>query len=162
MKGFTYKKLLFTEKDPIIDEVRTVFFRTASVTKQWVEEKSGVTASNAARLVHGKTRPASGTVTVNAVLRALGHKLGVVPLEAADKARGPRRSWPPPQDITRVMSSRWRRLGGRDERQFQRSDSLYPERRCSRSFAKMLPIDDLSVERDSGAQAARPSQSPAP
>ena len=87
MKGFTYKSYSFTEKDPIIDEVRTVF-QDAGVTKQWVEENSGVTAQTLHAWFDGKTRKPQAA-TINAVLRALGHKLGVVPLEAADKATRP-------------------------------------------------------------------------
>ena len=81
-KGFTYKSYSFLEKDPIIDEVRTVF-QDAGVTKQWVEENSGVTAQTLHHWFDGKTRRPQAA-TINAVLRALGHKLGVVPLEAKD------------------------------------------------------------------------------
>ena len=80
-KGFTYKSYSFTEKDPIIDEVRTVF-QDAGVTKQWVEENSGVTSTTLHAWFDGKTcKPQAATV--NAVLRALGKKLGIVDLEAA-------------------------------------------------------------------------------
>ena len=82
-KGFTYKSYNFVNKDPIIDEVRTVF-QDAGVTKQWVEDNSGVTSTTLHAWFDGKTRKPQAA-TINAVLRALGHKLGVVPLEAADK-----------------------------------------------------------------------------
>ena len=84
VKGFTYKSYNFTEKDPIIDEVRTVF-QDAGVTKQWVEDNSGVTSTTLHAWFDGKTRKPQAA-TINAVLRALGHKLGVVPLEAKDQA----------------------------------------------------------------------------
>ena len=80
-KGFTYKSYSFTEKDPIIDEVRTVF-QDAGVTKQWVEEQSGVTKQTLRNWFDGATRRPQAA-TVNAVLRALGKKLGIVDLEAA-------------------------------------------------------------------------------
>ena len=83
-KGFTYKSYSFVDKDPIIDEVRTVF-QDAGVTKQWIEENSGVTAQTLHHWFEGKTRKPQAA-TINAVLRALGHKLGVVPLEAKDQA----------------------------------------------------------------------------
>ena len=81
-KGFTYKSYSFVDKDPIIDEVRTVF-QDAGVTKQWVEENSGVTAQTLHHWFDGKTRRPQAA-TVNAVLRALGKKLGVVDLQAKD------------------------------------------------------------------------------
>ena len=82
-KGFTYKSYNFTDKDPIIDEVRTVF-QDAGVTKQWVEENSGVTSTTLHAWFDGKTRKPQAA-TINAVLRALGKKLGIVNLEARDK-----------------------------------------------------------------------------
>ena len=84
MKGFTYKSYNFTDKDPIIDEVRSVF-QDAGVTKQWVADESGVTANTLHAWFDGKTRRPQAA-TINAVLRALGKKLGVVDLEARDKA----------------------------------------------------------------------------
>ena len=83
MTGFTYKSYSFLEKDPIIDEVRSVF-QDAGVTKQWVADESGVTANTLHAWFDGKTRRPQAA-TINAVLRALGKKLGVVDLEAADK-----------------------------------------------------------------------------
>lgn len=81
MTGFTYKSYSFTEKDPIIDEVRTVF-QDSGKTKQWVEDESGVTSTTLRAWFEGKTRKPQAA-TVNAVLRSLGYKLGVVPLGAA-------------------------------------------------------------------------------
>lgn len=81
-KGFTYKSYSFVDKDPIIDEVRTVF-QGAQVSKRWVEEHSGVTSTTLHAWFDGKTRRPQAA-TINAVLRALGKKLGVVDLEARD------------------------------------------------------------------------------
>jgi hypothetical protein len=82
-KGFTYKSYNFIDKDPIIDEVRTVF-QAARVSKQWVEDHSGVASSTLHAWFDGKTkRPQAATI--NAVLRSLGKKLGVVDMEAEDK-----------------------------------------------------------------------------
>lgn len=80
-KGFTYKSYSFVDKDPIIDEVRTVF-QASGVTKQWVEDASGVTSNTLHAWFDGKTRRPQAA-TINAVLRALGKKLGVVDLETA-------------------------------------------------------------------------------
>jgi len=79
-KGFTYKSYNFLDKDPIIDEVRSVF-QAAGVTKQWIEDESGVTSQTLHAWFEGKTRRPQAA-TVNAVLRAMGKKLGVVNLEA--------------------------------------------------------------------------------
>jgi hypothetical protein len=77
MAGFTYKSYNFIDKDPLIDEIRTVFDE-AQVTYKWVEDESGVTAKTLSKWFDGKTkRPQAATI--NAVLRALGYKLGVVP-----------------------------------------------------------------------------------
>jgi DNA-binding phage protein len=86
-KGFTYKSYSFVDKDPIIDEVRTVF-RAAGVTKQWVADESGVTAQTLHNWFEGATRRPQAA-TVNAVLRALGKRLGIVDLEAAAKKEIP-------------------------------------------------------------------------
>jgi hypothetical protein len=77
MVGFTYKSYSFIDKDPILDEIRTVF-EEAQVSYKWVEGESGVTSQTLAKWFDGKTkRPQAATI--NAVLRALGYKLGVVP-----------------------------------------------------------------------------------
>ena len=81
--GFTYKSYNFIDKDPIIDEVRTVF-QNAGVSKQWVEDHSGVTSTTLHAWFDGKTRRPQAA-TINAVLRSLGKKLGVVDMEARDK-----------------------------------------------------------------------------
>jgi hypothetical protein len=83
MTGFTYKSYSFVDKDPIIDEVRSVF-QAAGVSKQWIEDESGVTSSTLHSWFDGKTRRPQAA-TINAVLRALGKKLGVVDMEAKDK-----------------------------------------------------------------------------
>jgi transcriptional regulator with XRE-family HTH domain len=79
-KGFTYKSYNFQDKDPIIDEIRTIF-QAAHVTKQWVEDESGVTSTTLHAWFDGKTRRPQAA-TINAVARALGYKLGFVPYEA--------------------------------------------------------------------------------
>ena len=77
MAGFTYKSYNFVDKDPIIDEIRAIFDE-ANVTYKWVEDESGVTAHTLANWFGGKTKKPQAA-TINAVLRALGYKLGVVP-----------------------------------------------------------------------------------
>jgi len=77
MPGFTYKSYSFVDKDPIIDEIRTLY-NEAGVNYKWIERESGVTATTLSNWFSGSTkRPQAATI--NAVLRALGYKLGVVP-----------------------------------------------------------------------------------
>jgi DNA-binding phage protein len=77
MAGFTYKSYNFVDKDPIIDEVRTMI-ETSGVNYKWIEEHSGVTDNTLYNWFHGKTRKPQAA-TLNAVARALGYKLGFVP-----------------------------------------------------------------------------------
>jgi transcriptional regulator with XRE-family HTH domain len=77
MAGFTYKSYNFTDKDPIIDEVRTLY-EEAGVNYKWISDESGVSQGTLTNWFSGTTkRPQAATI--NAVLRALGYKLGVVP-----------------------------------------------------------------------------------
>lgn len=78
MTGFTYKSYNFGEaKDPIIDEVRTVLQQTGWSYKR-VEDESGVTSATLHNWFDGKTRRPQAA-SINAVLRSMGFKLGVVP-----------------------------------------------------------------------------------
>jgi hypothetical protein len=79
MTGFTYKSYNFIDKDPIIDEVRTVFAQSGA-SYRWIEEHSGVTSNTVRGWFDGETRRPQAA-TVNAVLRSLGYKLGVVAFE---------------------------------------------------------------------------------
>jgi transcriptional regulator with XRE-family HTH domain len=79
--GFTYKSYSFIDKDPIIDEVRGVWQASGQTYKQ-VEEQGGVSAKTLHYWFDGATkRPQAATL--NAVLRALGYKLGIVALSAS-------------------------------------------------------------------------------
>jgi hypothetical protein len=76
MPGFTYKSYNFINKDPIIDEVRTVY-KESGANLTWIEENSGVAKATLKAWFFGKTkRPQAATV--NAVLRSLGYKLEIV------------------------------------------------------------------------------------
>jgi hypothetical protein len=77
MAGFTYKSYSFTDKDPIIDEVRTMV-QDSGANYNWIEEHSGVTAVTLRAWFDGPTRKPQAA-TINAVARALGYKLGFVP-----------------------------------------------------------------------------------
>jgi transcriptional regulator with XRE-family HTH domain len=77
MAGFTYKSYNFVDKDPIIDEIRTVY-QDSGVNYKWLEDNSGVTSSTLSAWFSGKTKKPQAA-TINAVLRALGYKLGIVP-----------------------------------------------------------------------------------
>jgi transcriptional regulator with XRE-family HTH domain len=72
---FTYKSYNFVDKDPIIDIVRTVFQASGLTYKQLAEE-STVCVSTISKMFGGTTkRPQAATI--NAILRAMGHKLSV-------------------------------------------------------------------------------------
>ena len=89
-KGFTYKSYNFTDKDPMIDEIRTVWEQSGA-TYKWVHENSNVATGTLAGWFDGKTRKPQAA-TMNAVLRALGYKLGVVEYEKVvvpDESRRP-------------------------------------------------------------------------
>jgi transcriptional regulator with XRE-family HTH domain len=77
--NFTYKSYNFTEKDPIIDEIRTVVQDSGATYKQ-IHEDSGVSTATLSNWFAGKTRRPQAA-TVNAVLRSLGYKLGIVRYE---------------------------------------------------------------------------------
>jgi transcriptional regulator with XRE-family HTH domain len=77
MASFTYKSYNFVDKDPIIDEIRTVY-QDSGVNYKWIEDNSGVTSNTLSNWFSGKTRKPQAA-TINAVLRALGYKLGIVP-----------------------------------------------------------------------------------
>jgi len=74
--GFTYKSYNFIDKDPMIDEVRTIVERSGASYK-WVNEESGVSVNTLSKWFDGTTRRPQAA-TMNAVLRSLGFKLGVV------------------------------------------------------------------------------------
>lgn len=81
MKGFVYKSYNFTEKDPIIDELRTVVQGSGHTYKQ-ISEDSGVSTQTLSAWFMGETRRPQAA-SLNAVARALGYKLGFVPYETA-------------------------------------------------------------------------------
>jgi hypothetical protein len=77
MAGFTYKSYNFVDKDPIIDDIRTVY-QDSGANYKWIQEHSGVTAVTIRAWFSGKTKKPQAA-TINAVLRSLGYKLGIVP-----------------------------------------------------------------------------------
>ena len=77
MAGFTYKSYSFIDKDPIIDEVRTMV-NDSGANYKWIEDHSGVTAQTLRNWFGGTTKKPQAA-TLNAVARALGYKLGFVP-----------------------------------------------------------------------------------
>jgi hypothetical protein len=77
MASFTYKSYNFVDKDPIIDEIRTVY-QDSGVNYKWIENNSGVTSTTLANWFSGKTKKPQAA-TINAVLRSLGYKLGIIP-----------------------------------------------------------------------------------
>ena len=78
-KGFTYKSYSFLDKDPIIDEIRTIY-QNSGMNYQRVHENSGVATATLHAWFDGKTKKPQAA-TINAVLRSMGFKLGIVPLK---------------------------------------------------------------------------------
>lgn len=76
MAGFTYKSYNFVDKDPIIDEIRTIY-EDSGANYHWIHENSNVSTTTLNNWFSGKTKTPRAA-TVNAVLRCLGYKLGVV------------------------------------------------------------------------------------
>ena len=82
MAGFTYKSYSFVDKDPIIDQVRTIVQGT-TMTRKEIAEMSGVTAHTIRNWLDGDTKKPQAA-TLNAVLRALGYKLSIAPIQVAE------------------------------------------------------------------------------
>jgi hypothetical protein len=112
MKGFTYKSYSFIDKDPIIDEIRTLY-QDSGVNYGWLHEHAGVSPGTLVNWFDGQTkRPQAATL--NAVARALGYKLGFVPHDNAVHIV-PAMPQPKPRDPTRhvVQMVKYRRGGKR-------------------------------------------------
>ena len=99
MAGFTYKSYSFTDKDPIIDEIRTIY-QDSGVNYAWIHQYSGVTPTTLSAWFSGKTRKPQAA-TINAVLRSLGYKLAPVPFTEIIRAIPPL-----PQPKSRSVSVR--------------------------------------------------------
>jgi transcriptional regulator with XRE-family HTH domain len=80
MPGFTYKSYSFVDKDPIIDEIRTIVQQHGSTYKD-IHEHSGVSAGTLTAWFTGPTRKPQAA-TINAVARSMGWKLGLMPYDA--------------------------------------------------------------------------------
>lgn len=76
MAGFVYKTYSFTDKDPMIDTIRTVIADSGKTLKK-ISEDSGVNANTISKWLYGETKQPRAA-SANAVLRALGYKLEVV------------------------------------------------------------------------------------
>ena len=82
MAGFTYKSYNFVDKDPMIDQVRTVIADSHMMYKD-IAEASGVTPHTIRNWLDGSTRKPQAA-TFNAVLRACGYKLTIRPIAEAE------------------------------------------------------------------------------
>lgn len=76
MTGFVYKSYSFTDKDPMIDTIRTVVQDSGQTLKR-IGANSGVSPQTISKWLYGETKQPRAA-SVNAVLRALGYKLEVV------------------------------------------------------------------------------------
>jgi hypothetical protein len=101
-KGFTYKSYNFIDKDPIIDEIRTVY-QTSGVNYRWLQEHSGVSPGTLTGWFSGPTRRPQAA-TINAVLRSLGYKLGIVPHEAVIRIEPPLPQPKPREAVRQVVN----------------------------------------------------------
>jgi hypothetical protein len=110
--GFTYKSYNFVDKDPMIDEIRTIVEQSGA-SYRWVHENSGVGATTISKWFDGQTRRPQAA-TMNAVLRSLGYKLGVVEFEkiiVPDEGRRPNAA--PSSNIRHVVQMAKFRRGAR-------------------------------------------------
>jgi hypothetical protein len=99
MAGFSYKSYSFIDKDPIIDQIRTIY-QDSGANYMWIKEHSGVSPNTLVNWFGGKTRRPQAA-TVNAVLRCLGYQLSITPM------RQPVHISPPlPQPKTKPRSER--------------------------------------------------------
>ena len=80
MTSFTYKSYSFVDKDPIIDEIRTIVQQHGATYKQ-IHEHSGVSPGTLTAWFTGPTKKPQAA-TINAVARSMGWKLGLVPYDA--------------------------------------------------------------------------------
>ena len=108
--GFTYKSYNFIDKDPMIDEIRTVVEQSGASLK-WLHGESSVHTNTMSNWFNGKTRKPQAA-TMNAVLRALGKKLGIVddhvvivPIEGRIQPAAPR----PPSARHVVQMAKYKR-----------------------------------------------------
>lgn len=77
MATFTYKSYSFTDKDPIIDQIRTIY-SDSDLTYKQLSFTSGVSTTTIHNWFDGSTkRPQAASI--NAVLRAMGYKLSITP-----------------------------------------------------------------------------------
>jgi hypothetical protein len=84
-KGFTYKSYNFVDKDPIIDEIRTIV-RDYGGTYRDIHEHSGVSTATLTAWFSGPTRKPQAA-TINAVVRSMGWKLGLMKIDAAPQVQ---------------------------------------------------------------------------
>ena len=82
MPGFTYKSYVFIDKDPMIDQVRTVV-TDSHMTYKSIAEASGVGRETIRKWLDGATKKPQAA-TFNAVLRACGYKLTIRPIAEAE------------------------------------------------------------------------------
>lgn len=110
--SFTYKSYNFVEKDPIIDEIRTVY-QDSGANYRWISEHSGVASGTLNNWFSGETkRPQAATV--NAVLRALGYKLGIVEFQERVRIEPPMPQPKPRTSVRHVVQmAKYKRAGGR-------------------------------------------------
>jgi hypothetical protein len=83
MVGFTYKSYNFVDKDPMIDQVRTVVLGS-TMTYKAIANASGVAENTIRNWLDGATKKPQAA-TFNAVLRTCGYKLSIIPIGVAEE-----------------------------------------------------------------------------
>jgi DNA-binding phage protein len=119
MPGFSYKSYNFVEKDPMIDYIRTIVVESGTPISE-IEERSGVTSHTLYNWFYGKTkRPQAASI--NAVLRALGYKLAITPINFPEEIRATPYQAPParrehaPRNIMARLENKTRKLANKDK-----------------------------------------------
>jgi hypothetical protein len=102
-KSFTYKSYNFVDKDPIIDEIRTIFQLHGGTYKD-IHEHSGVSTATLAAWFTGPTRKPQAA-TINAVVRSMGWKLGLMKIDAVPLVQPtPAPPRPEPANVRHVVN----------------------------------------------------------
>ena len=100
--SFTYKSYNFTDKDPMIDEIRTLVQQHGSTYKA-IHEHSGVSTGTLTAWFTGPTKKPQAA-TINAVARSMGWKLVLAPFDTEPMVKPtpapPRAPAPPPAPLS--------------------------------------------------------------
>ena len=155
MPGFTYKSYSFVDKRP--DDRRAAHNRSAA----WLDLQGYPRAQrrlgrHAQQLVHRPAPRSPQAATINAVARSMGWKLGLVPYDTKSLVQPtpappkPPQVPPKPREIkrcpARCADEQIQAGGSADGQISSRAHNQPGETLFDRPLARVLPIEDLSVE----------------